>query len=149
MEIGSNKKVGNVVQQVSENIGSAVMEEFGNLKNVLNSDGTVTEKLYAGVTFIDPQAWAEKHPEAVKPVTVAVLGAVGAACPATIPVATLIGILPADVCTFILDWGNRPCPPYILRQVLKKKMKNIPEEEKLILFENELETSELSVAEAV
>lgn len=131
-------KFGKAVQTVPEKVETAFREEFNNLKDVMDNSNSWTEKLYAGVTFLDPQAWAEKHPEAAKPAAVAALGAIGVVCPATLPIATIVGLLPEDVCARLLDFGNRPCPPYLVRQILKKKMKEIPEAEKVIVFDEEV-----------
>ena len=131
-------RFGKAVQDVPEMVKPVFREEFDNLKDVLDNSNSWTEKLYAGATFLDPQAWAEKHPEIAKPAAVAVLGAIGVTCPATIPFAAIVGFLPEDVCANLLDWGNRPCPPYLVRQLLKKKMNKIPDEEKVIAFEPEV-----------
>ena len=128
-------RFGKTVQEVPDMVKPIFREEFDNLKDVLDNSNSWAEKLYAGVTFIDPQAWAEKHPEAVKPAAVAVLGTIGVTCPITIPIAAIVGFLPEDVCARILDYGNRPCPPYLVRQILKKKMKAVPDDEKVIVFE--------------
>ena len=114
-------KLGSTFERMPQMVGAALTDEFNNLMGILNSNNDLREKVYAGVTFVDPQAWAENHPEVIKPVTVTVLGAVGTACPVTIPIATLVGVLPEKICVDLMDWGNRPCPPYLLRMLLKKK----------------------------
>lgn len=128
-----SKQIGEVVQSMPEKVGSAFREELNNLNTVMKGSTSMAERLYAGVTFLDPQAWAEKHPEVIKPATVTVLGVVGTACPITIPIAAAVGFLPENVCATLMDLGNRPCPPYLLRQFLKRKMKAAPEEENVIM----------------
>lgn len=88
-----------------------------------NEGSVALREMNAVARFLDPAYWAEEHPEMVKPVSVAALTAASMACPALIGLTTVVGILPDEIVSIGFKYSNYPCPPYLIRKAIEKKLK--------------------------